>query len=365
MKKNNIKWLAHIQTVLATIGTGRFTKVQDRKTYGVLSRALPDLFTQRGVDGDLKKHLLSNIAIRASVVIEHDGAITLSRHQRAYAKNMGWNALATFDALYADGQTRAVEDQGAETSAETELPDAELMQAFQQYFSIVSASFQHQFSIVSADMTPNLAEKLRFWQSSNVMETKLNHDGSMNSAKPIHEESVTSPLLPEGTQPSAINPPEEEEVLGQRKRGPRNADALTIWLKEDKRKGRVCATGNLDINGEVFPLSFGSFYGTLEAIPQTQANAEWHNVMGHTVADVVVPVEQTLSGVAAYSTMSGLHAASDPRCYKKPIGEQQVVILHWNDNKPVSATIIDGDERYPVSINQETGDRFKGAVKLA
>jgi hypothetical protein len=373
MRKNNTKWLAHVQAVLATIGTGEFNFIQDKKTYGAVSKAVSGLFHPRGIDGKVKDALLSNIRIRAKVDIEHDGPIVLSRHQRTYAAKMGWKDMAPFDQLYADGQSRAVPGGAAETTAETEVEDAELMEAFQQYFSIVSASFQHQFSTVSADMTPNLAEKLRFWYSSKLMETKLNHEPGMIAASHVHEEpgiqpSITPEVQPEqhdGTEPPPIHPGSETEELGHRKRGADKRDALTIWVKEDKRRGKLRATGNLEVGGIRFPLSFNPFFGELEAIPETQGNGAWLSMMASDVADAVVPQEAKQTGVASYSTMSGLYASEDTHCFKSPVMDQQVVILHWEGTIPTAATIIDGDSRVAVPVKFEGNSRFKGAVNLA
>jgi hypothetical protein len=152
--------------------------------------------------------------------------------------------------------------------------------------------------------------------------------------------------------------------LGQRSTGARKADALTVWVKADKR-GKVRTTGNLDIGGSMFPLAFKPFFGALQSIPQTQANAEWHKFMASTVADEVLKTERALDGIASRSTLSGLHAANDTHAFKNPVEEQQAIILYWEQEKPVAATIIDGQTLHTVSLKQETNDRFKGAVKLA
>lgn len=368
MANNATKWLSHIQAVIATIGNGRYGKVNDRKTYGVLARAIPDMFTARGLDGELKDTLLTNIRIRAAVNVDHAGPIKLSRHQRAYAKTMGWDTLRSFDELYQAGQRAAGEDLGsylAEASAETPAEwDAELMSAFQHYFSIVSASFQHQFSTVSADMPRNLAEKLDFWRSCNGMSCNVNHESqdSMIAASQSHEPAAIRPELHDGTEPPAIQPGHEKEIMGQRKGRPRKADALSIFVKE--RKGKLRASGNLEVGGEKVPLTFRSFYDAFEAIPTTLEAAEWRAEMASDVADVVLPIERSLSGVAARSTMSGFHAANDSYGYKAPVGDRQAVILEWDGDVPVRATIIDGYERFPVELARKSDTLFKGAIKL-
>lgn len=184
----------------------------------------------------------------------------------------------------------------------------------------------------------------------------------MTSAKPIHEGVAPQVECHDGTEPTAIQPEQKEEVLVRGKSGRHLADTVSVFVKE--RKGKMRASGNLEMGGQKWPLNFHPYYGALEAIPKSQDNAAWHATMSGEVADLVLPVERQHTGVAAKSTMSPLYGPTDSHGYKPPVMLQQSVILHWQGGVPTRATIIDGDDRINVDLKQQSSELFKGTIKL-
>jgi len=385
--KNAIQWPLMIEAIYDSFETGDHSG--DEFTRRIMDKVVSWLVKGKKLSPNLRKALLKNIDQRTHFIVENaPETIRLTDNQKRYVRKTKpeWVAIAKGD----DDQDIPDECEtgvnGVKQVTNSDNPE-DVSHLFHACFTPLSQAIHASFTAVSrldpvaalalaqdlvaeAQKCVTLATRSSQINSpisskGKVMEGKArNHDGSMTSASPFHEEGAIAPGLHDGTEPPSIRSGNEEGLLGHRTPGAKQADALTIWVKEDKRKGKIRATGNLDIAGTKFPLSFNPFYGELEALPRTQDNAAWLAMMGKEVADLVVPEEARGSSVAAYSTMSGLYAADDTHCFKKPVADQQVVILHWEENKPVSATIIDGEIRTAVPIRHEQGDRYKGAVKL-
>ncbi|WP_242152617.1 hypothetical protein [Sphingomonas sp. BAUL-RG-20F-R05-02] len=365
MAKNATPLFTHINATLATIG-GRFGSINDKKTYGVLARAIPDLMTKKGVGNGLRKNLLDNIRIRTGEALDYPETIILTRHQRDYAKRMGWDKVRPFEELFAEGRERNA-DTDAEPVAERMLKDAELEDAFQQFFSILSAEFQHAFSIVSAKMPRNAVEKLEFFCSTKRNETKVNHKPDMIAASPQAREkpelhSDVEPEQHDGTQPSIIHPEQYEEKIAHLRTPRRTSPHVSIWVKD--ANGKATASGNLDSNGKAYRLVFGAFDWTMERLNgEGFENAPFRQMLN----DTVYPAYRSASCGREYGDLfqtSAVYDYSDSFARKEPVAAEACVALEWSgENQIVGAYLIDGNEITRAEIKKHACGAYKGAFR--
>lgn len=320
MAKNATNWFKKINAVLETIG-GSYGKVRDKKTYGVMCRAVADLMSGKGVGGTLADNLTQNIAIRVGPRdFSHDGTIYLTRNQRKYARKMGWDNLPSFDELYE-------QQHNPDAAEEQDQDDNDLF---------------------------GLSEE----EAGLLTDFLSNSDATQKAALLNWIKAQSEPVEIEPAQVV------EEVAAPQPAKATRQQDAITLWVKEGKN-GRVRATGNIDIDGQKFCLNFMDFHSALDRIPENEDNASWRAFMAGNVADAFLPEERNADGVAACSTMSGLWDERDSFARNQPVIDSAAVVLEWQGAAPVRAHIFAGEEHNVVEIKQQTADRFKGAVRLA
>lgn len=315
MAKNATNWFTKINAVLDTIG-GSYGKVKDKKTYGVMRRAVQELMDNKALGGDLAECVIQNIAIRIGPRdFSHEGLIQLTKNQRQYARRMGWGNPPSFDELY----QRNPQDDALEGEQDDDL----LFGLTEDQASVLMNFLSNSDAAQKASLIGWLK-----WQNEPTEEVE-------------EPEPLVEPVKPAHHQ-----------------------DAITIWVKEN-RNGRTRATGNLDIAGQKFCLNFMDFYSALESIPAADGTSSWRGFMAHDVANAVLPAEQVAEGVAACSTMSGLWAANDSHARKAPVFSNVAVVLEWEGARPVKAHLFNDEDHTIVDIKQQTPERFKGAVKLA
>lgn len=317
-----VNWFKKINAVLRTIGHD-FNLVQDKQTYAVMSRAVSELMRNKTIGSPLKEKVIQNIEIRVGPRnIVCDGDIALTKNQRQYARNNGWASLPTFEQLRGN-------------KADDEAPAAEMDLSA---FTSVEAEVVRYF-IENAD-----AEQRAAFIQFIVAQSQL--EGAQEEP-----EAVKAVVAPD-EQVEAVRP-----VRGHHR------DAITIWVKE--KNGKVRASGNIEIGGTKYCLTFSDFHSALERLPANDDNASWRAVMAGEIAEAVLPGERNSTGVAACSTMSGLFASSDSFARQPPVFASAAVILEWEEQTPVRGVIIDGDERTAFEINREAADRFKAPVRFA
>lgn len=314
-----VNWFKKINAVLRTIGHD-FNYKQDIQTYGVMSRAVKELMASKTISSPLKEKVIQNIEIRVGPRnIVCDGDIALTKNQRQYARNNGWGSLPTFEQLRGN-------------KADDEAPAAEM--DLSGFTSVEAEVVRYFIENANAEQRAGLIEWI-------VAQSQLEGDHEEQEAV----EAVVAPV----EQVEAVRP-----VQGHHR------DAITIWVKENK--GKVRASGNLEIGGNKYSLNFSDFHSALNRLPANDDAASWRSVMAGEIAEAFLPGERYNTGVAACSTMSGLFASDDSYGRKPPLYPSTVVLLEWDEAKPVRAVIIDGEERTVVGINREAADRFKGKV---
>ncbi|WP_343545391.1 hypothetical protein [Sphingomonas paucimobilis] len=345
------KWFDHINAIIATIGTGQFKSLEDQKTYNVMKKVIDGLMSKSGIDGSVLHAFATNIQVRVGLRdFTVDGPVYLTRHQQTHARAKGWDQLPSLDELRSRNK---VED-----ADQSRIAD-DLVDAYPLLIRIASAFDPRAIREPSAKMPRELAEKLEFWLLNEMKRNEMNHEPDMIAASPqVHEEVRTSPDVHDGTQPPLM-PEHEDHKVDQRTspRGPR--PQISVWLKETK--GKLTATGNLEMNGRRYRLVFGQYDWTLERLA---ADGFENDTFRQMLNSQVYPFYRSAeigSELRDLFQTSAIYADDDSFARKPPIASEACVALEWSDdNQLTGAVLINSDETQFATIKKHASGVLKG-----
>jgi len=369
---NAPKWFNHVNAILDTIGTGEFNALQDKITWQVMVKVVPGLMSKKGIDNGLLNSFITNIRTRSGERdFSFEGPLVLTRNQKTHAKSLGWDKVPSLDELRKKNADLSRIGSGLE--ADTNVRE----EANQQFIRILSALYPHAIRDVSAKMTLEAAQNCDFLAAMEGNERKGNMSDMTSAYAAVHEEAVSiqdSMIHTPAHQGSLMDPgqsiihPEQESKSkvsqsSSAARNPAERIDLSLWIKEFK--GKMCVSGNYEVNGETYKLVFKSYDATMEKLMiEGTDNKDFRDWMNTNVYPVYRNANPG-TDLCDTAQLSGIYANGDSFANKDPLATEMVVGLLWDENnKMTEAFVVVNNEikKCAMKQNGKHGNLYKGSI---
>jgi hypothetical protein len=351
------QWFSYVNTILATIGTGSFTPLQDKITYQVMAKVVPGLMSKGGIDGTLLDALVTNIRARAGErQFTAKGPVILTRDQKQYARNKGWNILPTLEELRERNGDAMQGRNESGIKAELErkesgmiADDVDLIDAITLFIRTHYARDPQSFRSLSAFLPRKAAEKLESWVLNEMKWNEKNHEIPMISA-----DAVNDLASPETHESAGLQEGAYRDVGGSYRQSDTHRDdhgPAAVAAKPARTKPVVVSffqadpdaqpTANVEIGDDRYTLQFT----TVDAFEQRihgAASPAWYTSydaeIGSEYRDYCRTLEQR--GSVARFMVSSFNAYGDVRGYKPVAVGDALAIIGWNEAREPERVVL-------------------------